>query len=82
MQANMPPPMPKRPYATKAKLISMPMATAKVVPDTAANSPAIMMLSAITIPLRMQADFLCLSFVPHLILHVLETMPEESLIIH
>ena len=40
-----------------------------------------MMPNAITIPLVVQAIFLRLSFVPHLILHVLETMPVKSLII-
>jgi hypothetical protein len=52
------------------------------VPNAADRSPAIMIPNAITVPLVVQAIFVRLSFVPHLILHVLETMPEESLIIH
>jgi hypothetical protein len=59
-----------------------PIASANAVPKTAAKNPAIMIPTAIVILLKAQAIFDCLSFVPHLILHVLETMPEESLIIH
>jgi hypothetical protein len=63
-----------------AELRSKPIAIAKVVPKTAAKSPAIMIPTAIAFPLVSQAIFICLSFFLRLTLHVLETMPEESLI--
>ena len=81
-QAKTPPHTPKMPYTNSVELRSSPTIIAISAPKPAAKSPEIRIPSDITIPLMVQAILLCLSFVPHLILHVLETIPEESLIIH